>query len=257
MPGSRRSGGGSAREERGATAGGATAAAGHACPRAGTGACLAPCSRELNGEYAAVVAEVRRVLAGDGETVDGRLQERQAGLVQALAFEQAARLQRQREALERALRSVRRLRAALRDEAVLVYPAKRPGWVALWGVRGGRVAIEREVGRAAFGRGAARGFLAELAAADPPRPPLPTALIDEMLLVHSWLRAHRAAPNVLDTRALVEGAQAPEEAAAPLLERVRLCVRPAAAGGAPKPAAAEPELEAAAPARFAPAPADA
>jgi len=195
----------------------------HACPRAGTGACLAPCSRPLNGEYAAVAAEVRRVLEGEGAVLDGRLQERQAVLVRALAFEQAGRLQNQREALERALRTVRRLRAARHTEAILIYPAKRPGWVALWGVRGGRVAVEREVGREAFGEEAARGFLAELAAADPPRPPLAATLIDEMLLVHSWVSAHHEAPNVLDLGALHAGRATFDSVAAQLVARVRLC----------------------------------
>ena len=39
----------------------------HACQRAGTGACLSPCRRALNGEYTAFVDEVRRVLEGDGD----------------------------------------------------------------------------------------------------------------------------------------------------------------------------------------------
>ena len=221
----------------------------HACPRRGTGACLAPCSRPLtaegastsgapqahrsfNGEYAAVVAEVRRVLEGHGDALDGRLQERQAAMVQALAFEQAGRLQKQREALERALRNVRRLRAARHAEAVLVYPAKRRGWVALWGVRGGRVAVEREVGREAFGEEAARAFLAELAAAQPPGGPLVAGAIDEMLLVHSWIDQHREAPGVLDVRDLVTGRRPLESAAAALVERVRLYAAPEAAAPA-------------------------
>ena len=76
----------------------------HACPRAGTGACLAPCSRPLNGEYAAVVAEVRRILEGHADDLDRRLVARQAVHVKALAFEQAARLQNQRETLGRGAR---------------------------------------------------------------------------------------------------------------------------------------------------------
>ncbi len=199
------------------------AAPDHACPRAGTGACLAPCTRPLNGEYAAVVTAVRRVLEGDAGELDHRLQERQATLVKALAFEQAARLQNQREAVDRALRSVRRLRAARRDDVVLAYPAKRRGWLALWGVRGGRIVVEHEVGRGAFGEAAASSFLAELAAADPPRPPLPAAVIDEMLLVHSWAAAHREAANVLDMGGFVRGEEPRAAAAARLLERVRLC----------------------------------
>ena len=207
----------------------------HACQRAGTGACLSPCSCPLNGEYAAVVADVRRVLEGHADDLDRRLLERQAVLVKALAFEQAARLQNQRETLDRALRGVRRLRAAARDDVVLAFPAKRRGWVALWGVRGGRIAVEREVGREAFGEPAALGLLAELAAADPPRPPYPAASIDEMLLVHSWTEAHRASPNVVDLRAFLSGGEDPA-AAARLLRAVRLAAAgeaeasPAAAG---------------------------
>ena len=216
--------------------------AGHACPRAGTGACLAPCIRPLNGEYAAAVAAVHRVLEGHGEDLDERLQERQAGMVQALAFEQAAHLQKQREALERALRTVRRLRAAGRDDAVIVYPAKRAGWVALWGVRGGRVAVERVVGREAFGEQAARALLTELAAATPPTPPLPTTMLDEMLLVHSWVQSHREAVNVLDLRPLVAGRQTLAEAATALVGRARLCAASAGAGsgGAPYSSSALP-----------------
>ncbi len=210
--------------------------AGHACPRAGTGACLAPCSRPLNGEYAAAAAAVRRVLEGHGADLDERLQERQAGMVQALAFEQAARLQKQREALERALRTVRRLRDARRDDAVIAYPAKRSGWVALWGVRGGRIAVERVVGREAFGEDAACGLLAELTAAAPPEPPLPATMLDEMLLVHSWVQSHREAANVLDLHGLIAGRQALGDAAADLVGRVRLCAgAPYSSSALPRP----------------------
>lgn len=213
-----------AHAKAGARAGGT----GHACPRAGTGACLAPCSRPLNGEYEAVIAAVRHVLEGHGEALDQRLKERQAAMAEALAFEQAARLQNQREALARALRSMRRLRAAQRADAVIIYPAKRPGWVALWGVRGGRIAVEREVGRNAFSEAAAGAFIDELAGADPPVLPLPAALIDEMLLVHTWLQAHREAVNVLDLGDLMAARQPRAEAVGTLVTRVRLC---AAAGG--------------------------
>jgi DNA polymerase-3 subunit epsilon len=210
--------------------------AGHACPRAGTGACLAPCSRPLNGEYAAAAAAVRRVLEGHGADLDERLQERQAGMVQALAFEQAARLQKQREALERALRTVRRLHAASGDDAIIAYPAKRRGWVALWGVRGGRIAVERVVGRGAFGEDAARGLLAELTAAAAPAPPLPATMLDEMLLVHSWVQTHREAANVLDLHALITCRQALSDAAADLVSCVRLCAgAPYSSSALPRP----------------------
>jgi DNA polymerase-3 subunit epsilon len=205
----------------------------HACQRAGTGACLSPCRRSLNGEYTAVVDEVGRVLRGHGEELDRRLVERQQAFVKELAFEQAARLQHQRETLERALRSVRRLRAAARDHLALVYPAHRRGWVALWGVRGGRIVVEREVGRAAFGEQAAQAFVAELHAAEPPQPPLPASVVDEQLLVHSWVEAHRAAPGVVDLRAFVAGDEDAASAAARLLAAVRL-----AAAHEPEPAPA-------------------
>ncbi len=194
----------------------------HACQRAGTGACLSPCKRTLNGEYTAIVDEVRRVLEGQGDALDARLVERQQAFVKTLAFEQAARLQNQRETLERVLRTVRRLRAAEHDDLVLAYPAHRRGWVALWGVRGGRVAVEREVGRGAFGEQSAQAFLAELSAAERPRPPLPAAAIDEVLLVHSWVEAHRAAPNVVDLRKFFAGGEDTASAAARLLAVVRL-----------------------------------
>jgi excinuclease UvrABC nuclease subunit len=206
--------------------------AGHACPRAGTGACLAPCSRPLNGEYEAVVTDVRRVLEGHGADLDQRLRERQAAMVQALAFEQAARLQHQRETLERALRSVRRLQAAQDHDAVLVYPARRAGWAALWGVRGGRIVAEREVGRSAFTEAGAAAFIGEVAMAVPAAAPLPAAVVDEILLVHGWLQEHREAVNVLDLGDVTARRRAPAEMARELVERVRLC----ATAGATAPA---------------------
>ena len=136
------------------------------CPRAGTGACLAPCTRAPDGAYAAVVADVRRILEGDGDALDERLRARQEAMVRSLAFEQAGRLQAQRETLRRALRGVRRLRAALDEDAVLVYPARRRGWVALWGTRGGRVVAEREVGR---GRSARKPHAASSRSSPPTR----------------------------------------------------------------------------------------
>ncbi|MEE4274663.1 MAG: exonuclease domain-containing protein, partial [Thermoleophilia bacterium] len=206
----------------------------HPCPRAGTGACLAPCRRELNGEYDEAVSQVRRVLRGDGAALDARLVARQAHLVELLAFEQAQRVQSQRELAERALRSIRRLTAAVREEAVLVYPARSRGRARLWGVRGGAVVVEREVRVTGFDHTAALDFLAELAAAAPPAPPLPSERIDEILLVHGWLQRHRAAVGVLDLgrgdartawRAL-DGAARPALASA-LVDRVRRAVAPA------------------------------
>ena len=79
-----------------------------------------------------------------------------AVMVERLAFEQAARLQRQREALERALRGVRRLRAAAHDDLVLTYPAPTPGWVRLWGVSCGASRSPQGRSRRARSRSTAR-----------------------------------------------------------------------------------------------------
>ena len=184
---------------------GARGAGEHACARADTGACLSPCRRPVDGQYDDAVAAVRRVLEGDGLDVDRRLQERQAVMVERLAFEQAGRLQRQREALERALRGIRRLRAAQAAHTVLTYPAPTPGRVRLWGVSHGSVVADKEVAARSFTLNRSLQFLAAVVVAEPPDPPLPAAAIDEILLVHGWLQRHAEAVHVLDVRALVAG----------------------------------------------------
>ncbi len=111
---------------------------------------------------------------------------------------------------------------------MLVYPARRRGWVALWGLRGGSLVLEREVGRRAFDAQAAERLLAELAAAAPPAAPLPATALDELLLVHAWIEAHRAAPGVVDLGDLLRGDEPAASAAARLVTAVGL-----AAGAAP------------------------
>ena len=198
----------------------------HACPRADTGGCLAPCREKLNGQYSVVVEQVRRVLEGHGDELDELLQTRQNQMVHALAFEQAAKLQGHRETLAGAMRVVRRLRAALADYAVLVYPAKAAGKVSLWGVAAGAVVVERDIRPAAFSHSDAAALIAELSAVVPPQPPLAAAAIDEILLVHNWLQRHREAANVLDLTGLVGAAAGRGQAAAAdeLLARIRLCL---------------------------------
>ncbi len=200
----------------------------HPCPRADTHACLAPCKRQAHGEYEETVARVRRALRGDGADLESRLVARQARLVALLAFEQAQRVQEQRELAGRALRSIRRLAAAVREEAVLAYPARTQGRVRLWGIRGGAAVVEREARVDAFAETEALAFLAELAASAAPPPPLPSGSIDEILLVHSWLQRHRAAVNVLDlTRGAAHQAWRADEGptrlalATELVDRVR------------------------------------
>jgi DNA polymerase-3 subunit epsilon len=203
----------------------------HACPRADTGACLAPCRAPLNGPYSTVVEQVRHVLEGRGDELDERLQARQREMVRALAFEQAAKLQMQRETLAQALRIVGRLRDALHAYAVLAYPACTPGKVALYGVAAGSIVVEREVDPARFRRAQALALLESVYAAAPPVPPLPAAAIDEILLVHGWLQRHHEAVNVL--RLPEAAGAAPASPAAPppvvptaaaeLLTRLKLC----------------------------------
>jgi DNA polymerase-3 subunit epsilon len=210
----------------------------HACTRAGTGACLAPCRREPNGSYGALVDEVRAVLRGEGEALDTRLADKQAVLVERLAFEQAQRLQHQRELAERVLRTIRRLEAAVREHAVLVYPARARGRVRLFGVRAGAVVLERDAKGAAFDETAALAFLTELAATEPPARPLPADRIDEVLLVHGWLQRHGAAVNVIalddDLHRSAVGRDGGSERlalAGELVARVRLCGVPAEGPG--------------------------
>jgi DNA polymerase-3 subunit epsilon len=170
----------------------------HACLRAETGACLAPCREPLNGEYTAAVAAVRRVLEGDGAELDLRLREHQAELVRDLAFELAGKLQEQRETLAQAMRSVSRLREALASYAVLAYPARHEGRLRLFIVAAGKVVDEIDVTPARFDEAAARRAVEAVYEALPPALPLPPDAIDELLLVHGWLRHHRADVHVLN-----------------------------------------------------------
>ena len=167
------------------------------CIRADIGHCLGPCRAALDGEYHQVVEQARRVLEGDGGEADEILTERQEGAVEQLAFEQAGRLQAHRDTLKQALRLIRRLREAHETYALLVYPSRRAGRVNLYGVAAGRVVVERELSPRRFDHDAALAVLRDVYGAAPAAPPLPTEAIDELLLVHSWLRTHRHAVNVL------------------------------------------------------------
>jgi DNA polymerase-3 subunit epsilon len=197
----------------------------HACVRSEIGACLAPCRNALNGEYHALVERVRLLLEGDGGELDRYLSGRQEELVSTLAFEQAARLRDQREIIEHGLRLVRRLREALQLDAVLVYPSVSEGRVTLYGVAAGRIVFEREARPGEIGLDEARRLIADVVDAAPPVPPLPTETIDELLLVHGWLRKHREAVNVL----MLGDDGSDEAAAAELCTKISLCAAPEAA----------------------------
>src|SRR5690606_27491728 len=75
---------------------------------------------------------LRRVLSGDGEGLDEELQRRQEAHLRAPSPHRAAHVQGQRTALERALRSMQRFETARHTDALLVYPARRPGRAAVW-----------------------------------------------------------------------------------------------------------------------------
>jgi len=197
------------------------------CLRQDIGACLAPCRGRLNGEYHETVARVRRVLQGDGDHLDECLQARQDEMVRALAFEQAARLQRYRETVSQALRSVRRLRAARRAYAVMAYPGLGAGKVTLYGVAGGAIVDERTVRAKAFAEDDALALVHRVHAAEPPAFPPPVEKIDEILLVHGWLQRHREAVNVLNLATPDCHPGIREAAAHELLVRVPLCARTA------------------------------
>jgi DNA polymerase-3 subunit epsilon len=174
-----------------------TAASAQSCARADIGACLAPCRQPANGEYVAVVAQVRRVLEGDAADLDVRLQARQSELVKMLAFEQASKLQEQRETVAEAMRRLGRLRAALASYAVLAYPARRTGWVTLFCVAAGTMVDEIDIDPAGCTRDDLAAALTAVYAAATPTAPLAAGMLDELLLVHGWLAHHRADVHVL------------------------------------------------------------
>ena len=194
-----------------------------ACLRHDIGACLAPCRGLLNGEYGDLVAQVSRVLEGDGRELDRELDRRQAELVAELAFEQAARLQSWRETLEQALRTIGRLRAACRTWALLLYPARQPGRVTVYSVAGGSIVDERALRPGELTVELARDIVARIYAADPPAPPLPADTIDEILLVSSWLRHHRQAVNVIVLPAPEATVALREAAVGELARRLPMC----------------------------------
>jgi DNA polymerase-3 subunit epsilon len=206
------------------------------CQRRELGLCLAPCAGALNGEYARVIEKVREVLHGERRELDAELERRQAELVGQLAFEQAARVQEHRELLATATRTVRRLREAAAAWAVLAYPARHADVVNLWGVGGGSIVAQVQVQPGGFTGADALAFITRVYRADPVRPPLPPAAIDEILLIGGWIRQHRAAPNVLtlptpergDAAEIAASQHSPADlsgAAEELLQRLPLCGR--------------------------------
>lgn len=195
------------------------------CLRFDIGACLAPCRRALDGAYDEVVEKVRRVLVGDGRALEARLRAEQERLIAELAFEKAGRLQRQRDTVAQALRTLRRLRAARHTYAVLAYPGLSAGKVTLYGVAGGTIVEERTVRISGFRRDDAFDLITRVHAAQPLGWPPPTGKVDEILLVHGWLQRHREAINVLNL-ATPDCQQGIREAAAQeLVARLPICAR--------------------------------
>lgn len=203
---------------------------GRACQRFDMGACLAPCKPQLNGEYDEMLRHVRAVLRGERLALDALLAGRQADLVQELAFEEAARLQEQRETLASATRIIRRLLDAVGLYAVLVYPALEEGRINIWGVAGGVIAACVQAPPGDFTETEAMQFLTAVYRSEPPAAPQPAEVIDELLLISSWLRHHRSTPNVYHLPSPPDGpsGRSPSqatlaEAARELLKRLPLC----------------------------------
>jgi DNA polymerase-3 subunit epsilon len=204
---------------------------GRACQRLELGLCLGPCTGMLNGEYPRAVQKVREVLGGERRALDEELERRQASLAAALQFEQAARVQEEREALASATRTVRRLNQAAATWAALVYPAREEGRINLWGIAGGSIVTRQTVDPQQFALQDALLVIRRICEAEPPKAPLPASAIDVTLLIESWIRQHRAAPNILllqTPQPKSPGAprlsdQATEGAAQDLLARIALC----------------------------------
>jgi DNA polymerase III subunit epsilon len=199
---------------------------GRACLRFDMGACMAPCRGGLNGEYGELVAQVERVLTGDGRELGRELERRQAELVAELAFEQAARIQAQRETLDQAQRTISRLRAARRTDALLVYPARQVGRVTIYGVANGKVVSEQSFRPAQVTFATARELVDRVYDAEAPRPPVAPDTLDEILLVSGWIRRHREAVNVVNLPSGDGEASdaARDGAARELLRRLPLCI---------------------------------
>jgi DNA polymerase III subunit epsilon len=195
------------------------------CLRFDIGACLAPCRNELNGRYDEAVVKVRRVLHGEGDSLEARLLAQQSRLIEDLAFEKAARVQRHRETAAQALRTLRRLRSARGSYAVLAYPGLAPGKVALYGISGGVIAEERTVGATTFSRDDAMRLIDRIHATEPLRWPPPPETLDEILLVHGWLHHHREAVNVLTLTTPDRARDTRAAAARELLARLPICAR--------------------------------
>ncbi len=203
----------------------------HACLRHDIGACLAPCRGSLNGEYGETVAQVSRVLHGDGRELDRELARRQSAFIADLAFEQAARLQTWRDSLAQALRTIGKLRSACRAHALLIYPARQTGRASVYSVAAGSIVAECSLRPGELSPEAALGLVNELYAATPPAPPLPADTIDEILLIAGWLRHHREAVNVINLPVPDAPPKLREAAARELVKRLPLCVGTAAASG--------------------------
>jgi len=205
-----------------------------ACARYDMGACLGPCRADLDGAYDDAVGRVRAALEGHIDELDGVLQLRMTEHAACQQYEQAGRLQELRETLAQAGRVLRRLRAAVGSYAVLVYPAREPSAVNLWGVAGGAVVEHRLVAAAEYGADEAAAFIARLLATPPPALPLPSQAIDEALLVQSWLRHNKDGANVLWLRDHEEAPSSGrrEDLVPGLVSRVAACAAASGQDGA-------------------------
>lgn len=185
-------------------------------------------------ERSRTIERLRRVLAGHGGELDAELHRRQEEYLRTSSPSRASQVQGQRTALERALRSMRRFKAAHHTDALLIYPARRTGRATIWGVRGGTIVGEWQVSCRGFDEGEAVQILTAIATAKASNSPLRSTLLEEMLLVSDWVAEHRHDAGVLDLRPLTGRRIQPRALAAELIARVRSVYAPSSPSGADK-----------------------
>ena len=127
---------------------------------------------------------------------------------------------------------------------MIAYPARQAEVINLWGVAGGSIVAQAQVHPERFSEADALAFVTRVYRSEPPQPPLPPTAVDEILLIGSWLRQHRAAPNVLTLPTPQRPGEACPDAPQPtaadlaaaaqeMLQRLPLCGRALATGTRP------------------------
>ena len=203
----------------------------HACQRAGTGACLAPCR-------ASAQRRVRR--RGRRRPPRARGPRRRARRAPAGAPGRRS-CRPWRSSRRRACRTSARRSSARCAASAACVPRRPPTWCSCTrrGGRAGsasgacaaaRIVVEREVGRSAFGEQAAHDLLADARRGRAAAAAAPRAAHRRDAARARLGAAASAAVNVLDLRRHLAGEEPLAAVAATLAERVRLCAASAAPG---------------------------